>query len=52
MAQKNATPSKEQSRIIQANGLTPIEWAVLKDLNHSMIIKHRITHEVKLIDKK
>ena len=52
MAQKNATPSKEQSRIIQANGLTPIEWVVLKDLNHSMIIKHRITHEVKLIDKK
>lgn len=51
MAQKNATPSKEQARIIKANGLTPIEWVVLKDLNHSMIIKHRITHEVKLIGK-
>ena len=52
MAQKNATPSKEQARIIKENGLTPIEWVVLKDLNHSMIIKNRFTHEVKLIDKK
>ena len=52
MAQKNATPSKEQARIIKANGLTPIEWVVLKDLNHRMIIKHRITHEVKLVEKK
>lgn len=52
MAQKNATPSKEQARFIKANGLTPIEWVVLKDLNHSMIIKNRITHEVKVIDKK
>ena len=52
MAQKNATPSKEQARIIKANGLIPIEWVVMQDLNHSMIIKHRITHEVKVIDKK
>ena len=52
MAQKNTTPNKDQARIIKANGLTPIEWVVMRDLNHSMIIKHRITHEVKLIDKK
>lgn len=52
MAQKNATPNKEQARIIKANGLTPIEWVVMRELNHSMIIKHRFTHEVKLINKK
>ena len=52
MAQKNATPNKDQARIIKANGLAPIEWVVMRDLMHSMIIKHRITHEVKLIDKK
>lgn len=52
MAQKNATPNKDQARIIKANGLTPIEWVVMRDLMHSMIIKNRITHEVKLIDKK
>lgn len=52
MAQKNATPSKEQARHIKANGLLPIEWVVMKDLIHSMIIRHRITGEVKVIDKK
>ena len=52
MAQKNAAPNKDQARVIKANGLTPIEWVVMEELNHSMIIKHRITHEVKLIDKK
>lgn len=52
MAQKNATPNKDQARIIKANGLTPIEWVVMRDLMNSMIIKHRITHELKLIDKK
>ena len=52
MAQKNATPTKEQATRIKAAGLTPIEWVVMKELNHSMIIKHRITGEVKLIEKK
>lgn len=51
MAQKNATPSKEQQEIIKRNGLQPCVWTVMQDLNHAMIVKHRITGEVKVIDK-
>lgn len=51
MAQKNATPSKEQQETIKRNGLQPMCWTVMQDLNHTMIIRHRITGEVKVIDK-
>lgn len=51
MAQKNATPSKAQAEIIRRNDLDPRYFTVIKDLNHSMIIKNRFTGEVKLIDK-
>lgn len=51
MAQKNATPSKEQAEILKRNGLNHLTWTVIQDLNHSMIVRHRITGEVKVIDK-
>lgn len=51
MAQKNASPSKAQAEIIQRNGLSKLAWVVLRDLNHSMIVRHRITGDVKVIDK-
>lgn len=51
MAQKNATPYKQQLEVIKKNGLNPALFVVLKDLQYSMIIKHRITGEVRLIDK-
>ena len=51
MAQKNATPSKEQQAIMKRNDLQPACWTVLQDLHHSMIVRHRITGEVKVIDK-
>lgn len=51
MAQKNATPSKEQQESIRKNGLRPWEWTVLQNLHHTMIIKHRFSGEVKLIKK-
>ena len=51
MAQKNATPSKAQAEIMKRNGLNHLTWTVIKDLNHSMIVRHRITGEVKVIDK-
>lgn len=51
MAQKNATPTKAQSEIIKQNGLNPRTWVVVKELNNSMIVKHRITGEFKVIDK-
>ena len=51
MAQKNATPSKEQQAVMKRNDLQPACWTVLQDLHHSMIVRHRITGEVKVIDK-
>lgn len=51
MAQKNASPTKDQAEIIKRNGLNATIWVVIKELNHSMIVKHRITGEFKLIDK-
>lgn len=51
MAQKNANPTKEQARIIVKNGLERLLWVVVKDLQNSMIIKHRITGEFKVIEK-
>ena len=51
MAQKNATPTAEQQLTIVRAGLKPIEWVVIKDLKYSMIIRNRLTNEVKLIGK-
>ena len=51
MAQKNATPTKEQTRVLLRNGLAGAEWVVVKDLAHSMIVKHRVTGEFKVVDK-
>ena len=51
MAQKNVTPSKEQLGVIKKNGLLPAMFVVLQDLQYSMIVKNRITGEVRVIDK-
>lgn len=51
MPQKNATPTAEQKVDIAKAGLKPAEWVVIKDLRYSMIIRSRITNEVKVIGK-
>lgn len=51
MAQKNATPSKEQAEIIQQHGLLRYEWTVVKDLTNTMIVRNRETGEFKVLDK-
>lgn len=51
MAQKNAGPTKTQQEVLKRNGLNVLTWVVIKELNHSMIVKHRITGEIKVIDK-
>ena len=51
MAQKNATPTRQQQEVLKRNGLIAITWVVIKELNHSMIVKHRITGEIKVIEK-
>lgn len=49
--QKNAAPSKAQKQVLERNGLLPHVWAVVKEFPHSMIVRHRITGEFKVIDK-
>lgn len=51
MAQKNATQSKDQQEVIKRNKLNPALYVVIKDLQYSMIVKHRITGEFKVLDK-
>ena len=51
MGQKNATPSKLQQEIIKRSKLNPALYVVVKDLQHSMIVKHRITGEFRMLDK-
>ena len=49
--QKNATPTRVQQEVLRRNGLNALTWVIIKELNHSMIVKHRITGEVKVINK-
>lgn len=51
MAQKNATPNKEQSEIIERNGLNKAHWVVVKELSEKLIITNRFTHEFRTISK-
>lgn len=51
MAQKNSTPTKEQARVLEKHGLKAVLWVVVKELSGSMIVKHRITGEFKVISK-
>lgn len=49
--QKNATPTKAQAEALKRAGLAPIAWAVVRELPHSLIVKHRVTGEFKVIGK-
>ena len=51
MMQKNANPTREQKEVLKKNGLRAWERVVLQDLRHTMIIKHRVTGDVKHINK-
>ena len=49
--QKRADPTKEQAEFIRRAGLVPHEFTVIKELGHSLFIRHRVTGEVKMISK-
>jgi hypothetical protein len=51
MAQKNATPTKEQGTIIRRHGLNSLFWVVAKDRGGYMVIKHRHTGRIRVISK-
>lgn len=42
---------KEQGKVLEKNGLQKHLWAVVNDLTNSMIVRHRITGEFRVIDK-
>ena len=51
MEQKNASPTKEQADAMKKIGMNPMFWVVIRDLHKSMIVRQRITGEVKLVEK-
>lgn len=51
MAQKNATPTKEQAQVLEKHGLKAYSWVVVKEFHDSMIIKSRFDDEIKHIRK-
>ena len=51
MAQKNASPTREQKQIMERYGLKPVCWTVLRNLNHNLIVKNKFTGEVRYLEK-
>ena len=51
MAQKNATPTKEQKDILERNGLKAMCWTVIQDFQHGMIVRNKLTGDVKMLNK-
>lgn len=50
-AQKNTTPTQEQQAVMRRNHLKPWEWTVIKELRTILIIRNRVTSQVRMIDK-
>lgn len=44
-------PTLEQKNLLQANGLKPYMWLVVKNLPNSLIVTHRVTGEFKVLEK-
>ena len=51
MMQKNASPTREQRQIMERHGLKPRWWTVLRNLNHNLIVKNKLTGEIKYLEK-
>ena len=48
---KKKTPTNWKDEAIKKAGLNPLCWAVMKELDDKLIMKHKITGEVKVINK-
>lgn len=44
-------PSRKQKVILEENGMNNKEYLVLRDLVNTMIVKHRVTGEIKVVEK-
>lgn len=51
MAQKNATPTKAQKAVLQKHGLPDYLWVVTKEFGSALMVRHRVTGEVRVIEK-
>ena len=45
------TPTNWKDEAIKKAGLNPLCWAVMEELDDKLIVKHKITGEVKVINK-
>ena len=48
---KKKAPTNWKEEAIKKAGLNPLCWAVLEELDDGLIVKHKITGEVKVIGK-
>lgn len=48
---KNLNPTKEQAEAMARAGLNRVTWAVLSEMKESLILRHRVTGEIKVIGK-
>lgn len=49
---KNATPSKTQAVYIRRAGYNPDDYTVIRELNFTLLIRHRSTGETEVIEKR
>lgn len=49
--QKRATPSKRHGEIMKKHGMSPVLWYVRKELGFTLVLIHRVTGEVRVIEK-
>ena len=51
MAKKNEAATDEQKKALQKNGLPHYLWVVMNDFGHDLLVRNRVTGEVKMIPK-
>lgn len=52
MAQKNATPTRQQAEFIRRSGRDPLYYTVIRDLPNSLIVMDRLTKTVEIVEKR
>lgn len=50
--QKNATPSKTQADYIRRAGYNPDDYTVIRELNFTILIRHRSTGATEIVEKR
>ena len=51
MKQKNATPTRRQSKILRKRGYDPLRYVVTKEPPYSLMVKNRETGEFDIVKK-